>query len=101
MGYYCRIASCLERPLKNEEYCAEHRAIGRRHIESGIEEGEFNCEDKIYCPYCGAVHEPSEFDYMYEEDDCYDDVQCGVCEELFSLETSVIRNYSTKRKVDK
>ena len=79
-------------PCEKERHAREIR----RQIEDG-EIAEVDCEDKIYCPYCGQVH----------EEDCEDDTFyvggehefiCCECEKEFLVDTHVSYSYSTRRE---
>jgi transposase-like protein len=63
-------------------------------IADQLEDGEFVCEDEIYCPYCGYEHEADGSDNEEGEHD----YECSHCEKDFVLETSVCISYSTRRR---
>lgn len=68
----------------------------RRQIEDG-EITEVDCEDEIYCPYCGLGHEADcEDDRFYVEGE-YEFI-CHECEKEFLVDTQVSYSYSTSRK---
>ena len=78
--------------------CRKER--NRKEIQQQIEDGEImevDCEDEIYCPYCGQVHEED-----YEDDAFYvggeHEFTCCECEKSFLVDTHVSYSYSTKRK---
>lgn len=71
-----------------------------REIRRQIEEEEItevDCEDEVYCPYCGAVHEAEcDDDRFYVEGEY--EFTCYECEKEFLVDTQVSYSYSTSRK---
>jgi transposase-like protein len=78
--------------------CRKER--NKKEIQRQIEDGEItevDCEDEIYCPYCGLAHEED-----YENEAFYiggeHEFTCGECGKDFSVDTHVSYSYSTRRK---
>jgi len=69
--------------------------IKKEMLTEKLENGRFNCEIKIYCPYCGwemeAEAECQEYDEGEMEKECYK------CEKTFNLETNVSVTWSTSK----
>lgn len=78
--------------------CRKER--NRKEIQQQIESGkitEVDCEDEVYCPYCGAVHEAEcDDDRFYVEGEY--EFTCYECEKEFLVDTQVSYSYSTSRK---
>lgn len=57
-----------------------------------------DCEDEIYCPYCGeevGLEPCDDGDVLYTEGD--HEVECPHCERLFVVNTTVHCFYDTRR----
>lgn len=78
----------------------KHKKELKRQIEDG-EITETDCEDEVYCPYCGEEYEQDVDDYeLYNEGET--ELVCPECDKLFVVEVSVSYSYATKRQeVDK
>lgn len=101
MDKACAICGKIKNMLSWETKCyscqiSEHK----KEIASEIQNGEIietDCEDEIYCPWCGACYEPSDWDgAMYEEGE-HEEV-CDECERPFEITVNVSYSYDTKRK---
>jgi transposase-like protein len=81
---------------EGSNYCYKHEIIveqrRKEQITEGLEEGKFEYEDEILCPYCGEVYEDDEYQF-YEEGE--HEVECYHCEKTFNLNTHVTYSYST------
>ena len=64
--------------------------IEKRIIEDGIEEGCFEDEEEITCPYCG--HKDRDILETPEEDDEFECVSCG---NIFQMVRNISVTYST------
>jgi transposase-like protein len=60
------------------------------------ETDETDCEDEIYCPYCGELYEPDCEYELYEEGE--HDLTCGECDKEFIVTVNISYSYDTKRK---
>lgn len=71
-----------------------------KNIQRQIEDGEItevDCEDAIFCPYCGLEHEADcENDAFYVEGEYT--FTCHECGKDFLVNTNVSYSYSTSRK---
>lgn len=52
-------------------------------------------QSKVTCPHCGDVNEDT-WDLDLDED-IIDELECGVCEKKFSVQTDVTVEYSTAK----
>lgn len=60
---------------------------------------EVDCEDEVFCPYCGLEHEADgEDDAFYVEGEHI--FVCHECNKEFLVDTNVSYSYSTSRKED-
>ena len=78
--------------------CRKER--NKKQIQQQIEGGEItevDCEDEIFCPYCGLAHEED-----FEDEAFYvggeHKFTCHECEEVFLVDTHVSYSYSTRRR---
>lgn len=71
-----------------------------REIRQQIEDGEIievDCEEEVFCPYCGLDHDVDfENDELYVEGEC--EFTCAECEKDFLVDVHVSYSYSTRRK---
>lgn len=75
----------------------EYYAGIRENIQSGEETETYN-EEKIICPWCGAIQE-HEGDYkILYEDGYHPGEQCGMCGKYYTINTDVSYSYSTTRE---
>jgi hypothetical protein len=71
-----------------------------REIRRQIEDGEItsvDCEDEVYCPYCGRKQEAECDDETFYVEGEYR-FTCCECEKEFWVETRVSYSYSTRRE---
>lgn len=85
-----------------EELCfsckkKKYRNDAKRNVENG-EVTEFDCEDEIYCPYCGEVYEIEDEYELYIEGE--HEVECPFCERAFTVNVNVSYSYDTRRAED-
>jgi DNA-directed RNA polymerase subunit RPC12/RpoP len=77
-------------------YCADCEQKKNEHQKSWkedrIEEGCFENEEDITCPYCGYKDKNS-----WEAPDEDDDYTCGNCNETFAMQRIITVEYSTWR----
>ena len=59
---------------------------------------ETECEDDIFCPWCGTRHDPFDVDenYSFMDEDDYK-TQCHECDRDFTYRASVSITFSTRR----
>lgn len=93
----CLYGTCLSERNEKSYYCDKHEVIANQRrveeIAEGIENGEFEYEREIICPYCGETIEDDEC--VYDEDGEHE-VECYHCEKNFQLETNISISYSTR-----
>lgn len=82
-GYTLYCESCERQRLEHEKMLTEE----------GIEDGCFENEDEITCPYCGYKEKDS-----WEAPDADDDYACMDCGKEFKMERVVTVTYSTWKK---
>ena len=59
---------------------------------------ETECEDDIYCPWCGTRHDPFDVDEKYSfMDEGEHETQCHECDRDFTYRASVSITFSTRR----
>ena len=78
--------------------CRKER--NKKQIQQQIEDGEItevDCEDEVYCPYCGLDHEADCEDTTFYEDGEHE-FTCHECGKVFLVDTHVSYSYSTRRK---
>lgn len=70
----------------------EYRVKVKEEIE---ETGETDCENEIYCPWCGEIYEPDCESELYEDGE--HELTCGECDKRFTVTVNVSYSYDTKR----
>ena len=68
----------------------------KREILDG-ERDSTDCEDSIYCPYCGEIYEPCYADDSDLWVEGESERECGVCDKKFNIYVNVSHSYDTSR----
>ena len=69
-------------------------------ISQQIKDGEIDsvdCEDEIFCPYCGEINEVNDNYEIYEDGE--HDFTCCDCEKEFTVTTNISYSFDTKRRL--
>ena len=102
MWHNCKICGKEDSALSWESSCYLCSIKKKdEDIKSEILKGERDCtecENKIYCPYCGEEYEQivevdADLDYEGEYER-----ECGFCDKEFTIYVNVLYSYDTNRK---
>lgn len=97
----CEICGKEHSPLswqKNKCYSCRVKE-NQQDVQRQIVEGEItevDCENEIYCPWCGCIYEIDD-EYDLYDDGEHDGIECPECERKFTVTTNVSYSFDTKR----